>query len=267
MKLSDLQDRILETREQNGLDYVTDSTNFQPDITLRNALRAIISNNDKSVSQNDCSRSFALKLKFGQDSPLDLSTFPPGIQKKLEDVDLAISKHSETTHLLVNLKSSSETLRQAAKAIDLYAGDIENQGKQSFALQMQSLSDVLRLSFEPNHKDTPSLTPQHLPALDSFSPEHHRSTAPVCCGTTYTSLRLLPSLGIPTSPGSSVQICFEPVGLSNLESRPFPILRVLGTNTIHRRSRCIVDPCCCGCKAERNKLLRYRWENQETQNS
>jgi len=65
MGLSDLQDRILETCEENGLDYVTDSTNFQPDITLRNALRAIISKNDKSVSKNDCSCSFALKLKYG----------------------------------------------------------------------------------------------------------------------------------------------------------------------------------------------------------
>lgn len=37
-----LQDRILATCEANGLKYVHDPTNFQPEITLRNALRIAI---------------------------------------------------------------------------------------------------------------------------------------------------------------------------------------------------------------------------------
>jgi tRNA(Ile)-lysidine synthase len=34
-----MEDRILATCEANGLDYVTDKTNFQPDLTSRNAYR------------------------------------------------------------------------------------------------------------------------------------------------------------------------------------------------------------------------------------
>jgi hypothetical protein len=36
------QDRILATCDAHNLEYITDSTNFQPDITLRNALRHVI---------------------------------------------------------------------------------------------------------------------------------------------------------------------------------------------------------------------------------
>ena len=34
-----VQDRVLATCEEHGLEYVTDETNFQPEVTLRNAVR------------------------------------------------------------------------------------------------------------------------------------------------------------------------------------------------------------------------------------
>jgi len=36
------QDRILATCAENGLEYVTDPTNFQPDVTIRNAIRQML---------------------------------------------------------------------------------------------------------------------------------------------------------------------------------------------------------------------------------
>lgn len=48
--LTVVQDRILATCEENGLEYITDATNFQPYLTLRNALRHVIANKgDKSL--------------------------------------------------------------------------------------------------------------------------------------------------------------------------------------------------------------------------
>jgi len=42
---------VLATCEEHGLDYVTDETNFQPEITLRNAVRhALAGGNISDVS-------------------------------------------------------------------------------------------------------------------------------------------------------------------------------------------------------------------------
>ena len=37
-----MQDRVLATCDEHGLDYVTDVTNFQPEVTLRNAVRCAL---------------------------------------------------------------------------------------------------------------------------------------------------------------------------------------------------------------------------------
>ena len=37
---------MLATCDEHGLEYVTDETNFQPDITLRNAIRNVLAGND-----------------------------------------------------------------------------------------------------------------------------------------------------------------------------------------------------------------------------
>jgi len=42
---------VLATCEEHGLDYVTDETNFQPEITLRNTVRdALATGNTSDVS-------------------------------------------------------------------------------------------------------------------------------------------------------------------------------------------------------------------------
>lgn len=43
-----VQSRVLATCEAHGLDYVTDETNFQPDITLRNEVRHALAAGDTS---------------------------------------------------------------------------------------------------------------------------------------------------------------------------------------------------------------------------
>ncbi|CAL1705603.1 unnamed protein product [Somion occarium] len=47
------KDRILATCEANNLEYVTDHTNFQPDIALRNKIRAILTERLKYPNQDD----------------------------------------------------------------------------------------------------------------------------------------------------------------------------------------------------------------------
>jgi tRNA(Ile)-lysidine synthase TilS/MesJ len=43
-----MQSRVLATCEEHGLDYVIDETNFQPEITLRNAVRDTLAAGDTS---------------------------------------------------------------------------------------------------------------------------------------------------------------------------------------------------------------------------
>ena len=45
-----VQARILATCEENGLPYSVDKTNFQPDLTFRNAIRSALSATSDSVS-------------------------------------------------------------------------------------------------------------------------------------------------------------------------------------------------------------------------
>jgi len=41
-------DRILATCDLHGLRYVLDRTNFQPDLTLRNAIRHVLASNERT---------------------------------------------------------------------------------------------------------------------------------------------------------------------------------------------------------------------------
>ncbi len=122
------KDRILATCEENELTYVTDRTNFQPEITLRNALRAIISATDKGVSRSLCTTttftSSVAEPPF-QESPPDPSTLPPQIQEHLGAINKTLGSFM---NLSVDLTSPSERLRAAVKSIDVFAADIESQG-------------------------------------------------------------------------------------------------------------------------------------------
>ncbi|KAF5358109.1 hypothetical protein D9756_001370 [Leucocoprinus leucothites] len=109
------KDRILATCEENELNYVIDPTNFQPDVTLRNAIRAIVSSKDKG------------------EEPPDLTELPPKIQKDLMAINQNINAFSHITHQPLDLNSSSESLRAAVKAIDVYATDIEDRATSQIA--------------------------------------------------------------------------------------------------------------------------------------
>ena len=49
-----MQDRILATCEANGLAYVNDPTNFQPEATLRNAVRQMLIQQDQGGKPVRC---------------------------------------------------------------------------------------------------------------------------------------------------------------------------------------------------------------------
>jgi tRNA(Ile)-lysidine synthase len=83
----DVKDRILATCNENKLSYVKDPTNFQPEITLRNAIRYKIGENSTSRESTSDEKQFSqevvqglksireaaeeAKLNFGLDTPLD----------------------------------------------------------------------------------------------------------------------------------------------------------------------------------------------------
>jgi len=46
--IPNMQSRVVATCEEHGLDYVTDETNFQPEITLRNTVRDALAAGDTS---------------------------------------------------------------------------------------------------------------------------------------------------------------------------------------------------------------------------
>jgi hypothetical protein len=62
------QDRILATCDAHNLEYITDTTNFQPDITLRNALRHVIHGKPLVRVLHD-SGMFLLHLPSGETPP------------------------------------------------------------------------------------------------------------------------------------------------------------------------------------------------------
>ncbi|EAU88767.2 tRNA(Ile)-lysidine synthetase [Coprinopsis cinerea okayama7 len=92
------KDRILATCEANGLEYVTDKTNFQPDITIRNAIRHTLENN------GDTSAVLEKRIK-----------------EQLHEIDEALSKNHE---LGLNLSSGLERARGAVLRISSLSGSI-----------------------------------------------------------------------------------------------------------------------------------------------
>jgi hypothetical protein len=68
-----------------------------------------------------------------QEEPSDPSVLSPVVQEQLEALDQTISSF---THLSVDLNSSSERLRAAVKAINVYAQDTEDQGSHPHQLPL-----------------------------------------------------------------------------------------------------------------------------------
>ncbi|KAJ3507505.1 hypothetical protein NLJ89_g6272 [Agrocybe chaxingu] len=93
--LRESKDRLLATCEENKLDYVNDLTNFQPQLTVRNAIRHIIKEGGTAATTA---------------SDPDLAKFPPEIAKQLAEINVAAA---EDPALDFNLASSVEYLREA----------------------------------------------------------------------------------------------------------------------------------------------------------
>ncbi|KIK94290.1 hypothetical protein PAXRUDRAFT_828154 [Paxillus rubicundulus Ve08.2h10] len=101
------KDRILATCEANALDYINDPTNFQPELTLRNAIRHII-NNDRSSSP----------IQFDEPS------LPPGSPVSLEKIRHAASFLQST---VTDVAGVEEALRCAIENLALTAEYINEQ--------------------------------------------------------------------------------------------------------------------------------------------
>ncbi|KIK58145.1 hypothetical protein GYMLUDRAFT_202578 [Collybiopsis luxurians FD-317 M1] len=92
------KDRLLATCEENGLPYVTDTTNFQPEVTLRNAIRKWLANN----GQQDESDKIYLNVDI--------------LKKKLDDLELGI-----------DVSAGIAPLYPAISALALRADDVDHE--------------------------------------------------------------------------------------------------------------------------------------------
>ncbi|KAF5349460.1 hypothetical protein D9757_012430 [Collybiopsis confluens] len=92
------KDRLLATCEEEGLPYVTDLSNFQPEVTLRNAIRKWLANNGKQ----DESDQVYLNVDI--------------LKKKLEDLDMGI-----------NVSAGTASLYPAISALALRADDVDHE--------------------------------------------------------------------------------------------------------------------------------------------
>ncbi|KAG6862089.1 hypothetical protein C0995_007219 [Termitomyces sp. Mi166 len=99
------KDRILATCETNKLEYVTDPTNFQPDITLRNAIRHEI----KASAQNKPQR--------------PLPTLPQEIVQRLMTLETTARS---LTDVPMSLDLSIEELRDGVRVLSQQAQDVDD---------------------------------------------------------------------------------------------------------------------------------------------
>ncbi|KAF9227747.1 hypothetical protein BS17DRAFT_694552 [Gyrodon lividus] len=103
------KDRILATCEANGLHYIDDPTNFQPELTLRNAVRHMINNGR-----------FSSPIHAGE------ASLPPGSPVSLEKITHAFS-FLQSTVTEAEVSGVEERLRCAIKKLAVTTEDIDNQ--------------------------------------------------------------------------------------------------------------------------------------------
>lgn len=100
-----LKDRILATCEANKLEYVDDPTNFQPQLTIRNAIRHCIDNEDKDSTQ-----------------------YPAKIATQLANINEAAANFPE---LNISLGAGREHLRQVVKELAKELAEVDATGLSS----------------------------------------------------------------------------------------------------------------------------------------
>jgi tRNA(Ile)-lysidine synthase len=103
-----LKERILATCEANKLEYVDDPTNYQPQFTIRNAIRHCLNSEEKSDSA--------------------IARYPPDIAVQLKDINKAGAKYTE---LKIGLGASREHLREVVKKFAEELEDIDAKGLSS----------------------------------------------------------------------------------------------------------------------------------------
>lgn len=106
-----LKERILATCEANKLDYVNDPTNFQPKLTLRNAIRHCLDSEEKK----------RLDSTF-------VPQYPDEIATVRKDIDKAVAKYPE---LNINLDAGREHLREVVKNVAKELEEIDATGSSS----------------------------------------------------------------------------------------------------------------------------------------
>jgi tRNA(Ile)-lysidine synthase len=104
------KDRILATCELHKIRYVLDRTNFQPDLTLRNAIRHVLASNEKK--------------RHSAEEPVE----PPALPPVLADKIIRIKTASEDLKIPVpiHLMASRESLHEAVHSSSRYLSDIES---------------------------------------------------------------------------------------------------------------------------------------------
>ncbi|KAG2364512.1 PP-loop family-domain-containing protein [Suillus spraguei] len=100
------KDRILATCEEHQLNYVNDPTNFQPEITLRNAIRQMLTLQEE-----------------GKDMSA-LSGVPQHISGSLEKIKIAAADLQETT---MDLEGGLHQLHGAVKVLSSRVEDVDNE--------------------------------------------------------------------------------------------------------------------------------------------
>ncbi|KAG2146892.1 PP-loop family-domain-containing protein [Suillus bovinus] len=109
------KDRILATCEEHQLDYVNDPTNFQPEITLRNAIRQMLTLQEEG-------KDMVLSLLIITQSAL--SGLPQHISGSLEKIKVAAADLQETT---MDLEGGLHQLHGAVKVLSSRLEDVDNE--------------------------------------------------------------------------------------------------------------------------------------------
>jgi tRNA(Ile)-lysidine synthase TilS/MesJ len=104
--LSEIQDQILATCDAHGLEYVTDKTNFQPNLTPRNALRQELSQMASAVRQAEGTGSARENV-----SPKEPSSQTHSTAERVKQT-LRRGYTAETRDLLQRALQQSELLEQ-----------------------------------------------------------------------------------------------------------------------------------------------------------
>lgn len=123
------QDRILATCAENGLEYVTDATNFQPELTLRNAIRQRLKE-EEAYGSGATVRimylfSTTLLTKVQPEKDPRMESLPAKMKEQLDKMKEA-SERLRSVHY--DISGGTEQLRGAVKVLSSQVTDINDEG-------------------------------------------------------------------------------------------------------------------------------------------